>query len=329
MKKRNKKRSGFMPDFSLKGEVARLPVLRDYNEEGQEGDALPQWELDAAWREVERKLKWLFETAEIVSSTNGARADLNILSQVTPRSLGGQKRDYAWLIAHAMRNGAKATALGSCEWNIAGDCSNPYGRTLKAPPFMDAHGRYQRRCALYIDIYTRCRKCEACLRHRAALWRIRARAETRDSVRTWFGTLTLRPEALWLHTLRAMDVSAKNGHVWERLSEKDKFVVIHNLISRDITLAIKRLRKNTGVPFKYLIVAEAHKSGAPHYHLLFHERNANAPLRYEALRAFWPHGFSQYRLVKEEKEAIYLCKYLSKSLLARVRASQRYGVENT
>jgi len=103
--------------------------------------------------------------------------------------------------------------------------------------------------------------------------------------------------------------------------------------------------------FSYLLVAEEHRSartsttmvGRPHYHVLIHE-----PLPYELikrdeeyltakgklrvadgamLRKQWGLGFTQFELCTDSRAASYLCKYLSKDMLWRVRASKAYGDE--
>lgn len=314
--------------FYLKGVVAEPPnsgaetpctsLAREYaGIDARDTQLASNWEWEAKIIEWEHLIDSLQKNGSL-------SADLIKLSQVTPAR---ERRDYTWLAGHAMRNGAVVTNIGSIRWDIYGDCSNPYMQTFRAPPRYAASGRLERRCAFYIDIQTRCRKCDNCLRHRAALWRIRATSEYQNSVRTWFGTLTLSPARLYYYKLAARQTCARKRQDFDKLTEKERFAALHREVSVDLTKALKRLRKNTGVPFKYLIVAEAHKSGEPHYHLLFHEKNVNSPLRYVALRSFWPHGFTQYKLVVDAKQATYLCKYLSKSLMARVRASQRYGSE--
>lgn len=100
--------------------------------------------------------------------------------------------------------------------------------------------------------------------------------------------------------------------------------------------------------------------GRPHYHILIHEtelgslvdgnpldilsgldRSGEWEARYyklggqskrgcfvtdEAfLRRNWTLGFTKFQLAETERAASYLCKYLSKSMMARVRASYRYG----
>lgn len=294
------------------------------------------WDVVVAetWKDVEDWAFWTFEAPKLVDGIMARSADLNIVSQVTPPIVSRPpRRDYMWLVAHAMGRGAVVKTMGSAEWVISGDCSNPYVTTFRAPPTFDAKHKPKRTVCLYLDIHTRCRRCEACLRHRAALWRVRALTEVQDSYRTWFGTLTIEPVTLYRWRLLGGDRIAReypypNVHA---LDEPTLFTAVHVMASKQITLRLNAFRqafkRKYGVrpAFKYLIVAEAHKSGAPHYHLLFHEKASDYPIRYEDLRHFWPHGFSQWKLVSDAKQATYLCKYLSKSMQARVRASQRYG----
>lgn len=105
--------------------------------------------------------------------------------------------------------------------------------------------------------------------------------------------------------------------------------------------------------FRYLLVAEEHRSertatamvGRPHYHILVHEarqyelvrpheyyvtqkgvvRVADAAM----IRRNWQLGFTQFELCRDARSASYLCKYLSKDMLWRVRASIAYGQEES
>ena len=45
-----------------------------------------------------------------------------------------------------------------------------------------------------VEQQVRCRKCDGCLAHKARLWIARGVDEIKASTRTWFGTLTVRPE---------------------------------------------------------------------------------------------------------------------------------------
>lgn len=175
-----------------------------------------------------------------------------------------------------------------------------------------------------VEMAARCRKCAGCLEHRRRLWTARALQEVNAHARTWFGTLTIRPEDRFRLRLRADLKARKSG--WEPLSEmapNDAFKKIVDEHNREITLFLKRLRKNTGHRFRYLLVAEKHKSGDPHFHLLLHEQQGE--VRKSVLEQHWLLGFSSWRLVRDARSAFYVCKYLSKDAQTRVRASVRYG----
>lgn len=107
-------------------------------------------------------------------------------------------------------------------------------------------------------------------------------------------------------------------------SEQSQFNKHVNAIGPEIGKFLKRVRKNTGAKLRYLLVAEPHKSGLPHFHMLIHQCDTHIPVRYDDLKSQWRLGFSAWKLT-DYKSASYVCKYLSKSLRARVRASQAYG----
>jgi hypothetical protein len=154
------------------------------------------------------------------------------------------------------------------------------------------------------------------------MWTQRATLECAKANRTWFGTLTLSP---WRHDYAANLARirlARNGVDLEALAPGEQFAERHREISKEITKYLKRVRKK--VAFRYLIICEAHVSGLPHYHILVHE--THAPIEWRHLSWPWKWGFSKFKLVKDEAHsADYVCKYLSKSDRARVRASVRYG----
>lgn len=181
-----------------------------------------------------------------------------------------------------------------------------------------------------VTLHTKCRRCESCLKLRGAEWRYRIKGELATASRTWFGTLTLNPQehARALAAVR-LDLS-KQGVDFEALPAEEQFLLRHKQIGKEITLFIKRIRK-AGAPFRYLVVCEVHDGGGgadglPHYHLLIHEKSIMSPMRKRMLQSQWRLGFSAFKLVDDPSQATYLAKYLSKSLLARVRASQRYGI---
>lgn len=165
----------------------------------------------------------------------------------------------------------------------------------------------------------RCRQCTNCLLHRQNLWTARAMDEVRAASRTWFGTLTVRPEERFKYSLVA-DLLGPT----RQSCDKERFRQLATLIGMDITKMFKRMRK-AGLSFRYLLVCEAHKDGFPHFHMLLHE--VDEPIRKASLDGVWTLGFSNWKLVNEatQNAAVYACKYLSKSALTRVRSSARYG----
>lgn len=146
--------------------------------------------------------------------------------------------------------------------------------------------------------------------------------------RTWFGTLTLRPQEHFAALSRVRNRMAKSGEDFDTLSEEARFSALSGEIGKDITLWLKRVRKESGARLRYLLVSEAHKSGLPHFHCLVHEVSAEGPVAERTLRKQWKLGFAQFKLVAqgdETKTARYVTKYITKSAITRVRASQGYG----
>lgn len=184
-----------------------------------------------------------------------------------------------------------------------------------------------------VQLITPCRKCPRCLRHRARLWTARAITETNTASRTWFGTLTLAPQALFEALTRARRAKGRKGEDYDTLPFEQRFQLLASSIAPDITKYLKRVRAQASAPMRYLLVTESHKSGVPHFHLLVHEVLAEYPIRHAVLTGQWPLGFTNFKLVKPElrqdgslySPAPYVAKYLSKSSLARVRASLDYG----
>lgn len=145
---------------------------------------------------------------------------------------------------------------------------------------------------------------------------MRAEIETILADRTWFSTWTLRPEDHYAALVAGV----------ARVGGDDEFYARHVQISEGLlTPYLKRVRKESGAVIRYILVAERHKSGLPHYHGLIHE--VGLPVRKRTLVDQWRSGFSSHKLVKDEnlRVAAYVAKYLSKSNEARVRASIGYG----
>lgn len=233
-------------------------------------------------------------------------------------------QDMLFLVKTALERGAIQHSQMSYDWDIAGDCMNPQDTTRWSVP-NDGNRDYGwkpgKPQTLAIVLHTRCRKCENCLEQRRILWTGRALGEMRRSDRTWFGTFTLSADNQYLYGLHAERRATKRGYDWDAMTPGEQLVARHEAVQGELTKWFKRLRKRHA--FRYLLVMEAHKSMLPHYHVLLHE--IGDPIRKKELRkANWELGFTSWK-VAEPSRAYYVAKYLSKSSLARVRASLHYG----
>jgi len=243
---------------------------------------------------------------------------------------------------------------------LSGSCLNPYTAELHSR-HSGRHGKAVK--PLTIEVVARCRKCTMCLKHRSEFWTARALEEYNTSIRSWFGTITLRPEAHFrFDTLAQVRLAKAGTDFWADLTDQQRFDERVKEIGVEITKWLKRLRgdrKASRQPsFRYLLIAEAHESEKtsvemrfrPHFHVLFHETDERRPLvlphefarnatgdliadkygnPYVAddawLRSGWDHGFTRFQQAATPMAAFYLCKYLTKATKARVRASGGYG----
>lgn len=240
-------------------------------------------------------------------------------------------RDMKLHCDKAMQNGGRRKSLMSFEWDIAPRCESPVNVDLFArPPGKDGEKYVTvepgKANPLALEITAPCRKCSNCLKLRAALWTFRARAETRLASRTWFGTLTLSPDNHFMVLARVRARLEASGTRFEELAPDEQTAMRIVGAATEVTKYLKRVRKNSGERFRYLLVAEAHKSGLPHFHLLLHEQGGF--VRHKTLTEGWKLGFSQWKLATDADNVSYLCKYLAKTNLARVRASLSYGDGN-
>lgn len=258
-------------------------------------------------------------------------------------------------------------------WNVAGNgklqCQKPVFREyIGAEPLTEdlRHDRPKgRKNTRSLELDTRCRRCGPCLEARKLLWRGRARAEVALAARTWFGTLTVKPEFQSIAGLRADLRLGRQGVIWDELSHEEQFAERVREISPEITKWLKRVRKQASVALrqsrrkddgckatigqrctchplrsftvtlKYLVVVEEHTGGGvlhglPHFHLLIHEVENDRPVRHEVLKSKWSFGVTDFVLVPSPddggiKFANYVTKYLTKSFLCRARASLKYG----
>lgn len=229
-------------------------------------------------------------------------------------------RDVAATASRALSSGGRRTSLTSAAWDIAGKCKFPVSREIFGRSPDSGHAAVFR-----IDLEVRCRKCDNCRLQRQFLWASRARSETAAAYRTWFGTLTCTVAVHNWSLAVARDKEARQGVDLDSLSYGEQFNCRRQVISKEVTKYIKRLRKATGSPFVYLAVCEVHKSGLPHYHMLIHERDPVRRVAWDQLDRLWHFGFTKWNLINEGDNADYVCKYLSKTTRARVRASRGYG----
>lgn len=217
-------------------------------------------------------------------------------------------------------------------WNVSRGCEDPVpvthasratglAKNLRKPGY--------RIPVIEMVLLTPCRACPTCLKRHARLWAGRAASECEASSRTWFGTLTLRPDVhVWIDTLCA----TRKGDFWN-LPQGKKFAAQSEVLSREITLYLKRVRKQSGAALRYLLVTEIHDGpstsdfmrGRPHVHLLLHE-GPGPQVPKALLESQWRHGFTKFRLVNSSRHAAwYVSKYVSKASEARTRASLGYG----
>lgn len=244
----------------------------------------------------------------------------------------------------ARRRASEALAKGATrsptrpvvEWSVAGTCTDPRPITMEGRKWLDHDTWNQHPDAFWLDMEVRCRRCRECLKARAHHWAERAILETGMAQRTWFGTLTFSPSEQFATEARARVAHAggwakpmprrwnESQVEWENRVRELQFTRLHAANGALLTKWLKRVRKESGASLRYILVAEAHKSGRPHYHCLVHEIPGSPPLRHRVLSRQWIHGFSQFKLADPDA-ARYVCKYLSKAVEARIRASLNYG----
>lgn len=223
----------------------------------------------------------------------------------------------------ALSKGEMPTSLIGSDYHVCGKCTQPVGLTFKG--LSDRFARAQLGDNLpqhnYIDVYARCRVCYACLQARGFAWHKRCATELvaariREN-RTWFITFTFKGD-FHLYALGALGVSHGG---WPGVAR---------IANRHVTLWLKRMRKQSS--FRYMVAVEAHQSGVPHLHALIHETDSMRPVREREMRRCWrSNGYLHAKLVDDTINAgiisNYICKYISKALLARVRASKGYGTD--
>lgn len=249
------------------------------------------------------------------------------------------------LLARGLHMGArrKGELAHRWEWDVSGNCRSAIDVQLiarteykqRGPAFYRVHPTEAR--SVMLDMQVRCRTCEECRAAKARHWSFRAQEEIRAWPRTWLGTLTLSTEWHYQMKLRASRHLDKNGIRFEDLDTAEQFQLRCAEIGKELQLFQKRFRKAAGGKYRLLVVFEKHDGkrgppgavyGLPHVHMLVHECDPLAPVRKRTLEAQWRLGFSSWKLVDKEtpSSGSYVCKYIAKENLSRVRASQFYGL---
>lgn len=118
---------------------------------------------------------------------------------------------------------------------------------------------------------------------------------------------------------------------------------------------IRKGRDGQKPDLRYLLVAEAHDGattseemrGRVHFHLMLHTTTPELLVRGRPgeppnewyvhrdgkifvadtgwLRTQWTYGFTKFEVAKDHRAAWYVCKYITKAMACRVRASHKYG----
>jgi len=226
---------------------------------------------------------------------------------------------------------ARPRPLVEVDWSR--DCLRPVTRE-----FWTREDRRQRKRRpaspegfLRVICAVQCRRCDNCRRRKRRMWALRARREINAATRTWFGTLTLRPEEHHRLLGEARMAEAAQGIDFDALPEAERFRLLAGAEGKLLTDFLKRVRKETSASPRYLLVTEQHKTGLPHWHILLSEQSVSLPIRKTVLERQWIAGFSHWRLINaadpddQSKRISYVTKYVAKSSLCRVRASKEYG----
>ena len=157
------------------------------------------------------------------------------------------------VVARGLGHGLELQSQVRSQWDISGGCERPVPFEMNGAPARLKGGRHARAEGLphSLVLHVRCRKCRWCLEKRRNQWAYRAQVEIAHAPRSWFVTLTASPG--W-HSLLGMLASARltaGGTDMQTLSAQEQFVELCAELGREVTLMLKRLRKQTGVTFKY------------------------------------------------------------------------------
>lgn len=257
------------------------------------------------------------------------------------------------LADRALQKGADRVSLTTVEWDIAGSCDDPRLVSVCGRPEPKQKSRYQWKfdplyaakrlklhieqskdarimtsetLPIFVDLHTKCRKCETCMKEKRGKWVARMRREILASERTWMATMTIKPEKHYEYRLQCIERLRKLGTNFDSLSDAEQHKELVRTIGADITKYFKLLRTCTKATIRYVLVAERHKSGLPHFHALIHDCDPNRLIKKAELERYWRHGFTKFKLVENaDKASFYVTKYIAKDLATRIRSSIKYG----
>ncbi|QIG75998.1 replication protein [Rhizobium phage RHph_N39] len=247
------------------------------------------------------------------------------------------------LASKALAAGASHPQVTRVEWNLNAWCEDPKAVTVVGRGYLK--GFYQKKSVaslnpghLTVELTgLPCRKCPKCLRIRALKWSERAMNQTGNSLRTWWCTFTMNPH--WQHRVFMEELARKTqrGYLDADFNDEAKEFLLRcqgglKLMTKFWKNVRKPQKGEEPIQLKYLLVAERHVSGLPHYHALVHEQAGS--VTYRRLSSRWlRYGFFHGKLVgtddlSPKKAASYVTKYIAKDMLCRVRASERYGLQS-
>lgn len=235
-------------------------------------------------------------------------------------------------------------------------CEQPYEYELHAR-WSSRHGKRVK--PLIVRGSARCRKCEACMSYRSWQWRTKGLAEFAAHRYTLFGTFTMSPEQHYM--LDARIASGANGRPrrdMRDLAAQEVFSLRTQAFGDELQKWLKRVREGRQgekPQLRYMLIAEMHDGektsdemrGRPHFHIMLHTQTIQTLVRGAIedktsewlvtkagrilvkddawLRQQWTYGFTNFELAKDDRAVWYVCKYISKAMTCRVRASYGYG----
>ena len=241
----------------------------------------------------------------------------------------------------AVPHGARLVSdlLSVWEWDLGSHCDDPRSRTLHARrDYYAEKGMRVNPGSLTLHLSgIPCRKCEKCRAVRATEWRQRARSELAIWPRTWFLTLTFRPDVHFHMHMTHLQRKNRAGWLDSDFTPQREWKLRCEAAGEQFTTYLKRVRKcrkgESPIRIKYLAAFEPHSeelAGLPHIHALVHE--VAGQVTWRRLTSRWQLGFCTAKLVGATDEthpsrvARYVAKYLTKHEGgSRVRASAGYG----